>query len=423
MQAQENYVKTDHCHHLAEHWRDRTSDRQCYKLALQIPELMKQTGTVKKVHRRALYVHTTETLLVNLAHCMRWNLRLIVTRSTSNRNPLPAILDTMQSAGWIAQAIAPQNPRTGIATEVSPLPALADRLDPITPAGIASELKSVIELRDKNGRPVKAAAARALRTLEPPVHRLNKLLRKTAVHLDGREIDAQVKRVFNESWDQGGRWYHDAQNLSKSDRARLFIDCQKVTELDYSAMHARMMYADAGRQYPADADPYTVAGLPRDVGKLVFMQLLYDQNPLAAIKHLKARQNPKLTEAWETYRHRLALWLQDPENRSKPPQRPACLWDGFEPLSPEIDVEKAVAAFLSANGPIAEAFNEPGQALRVQYRDARIAGRIIAHFVRQQIPILPVHDSFIVQEKHAAELAKVMVREYRRETGFDCPVK
>jgi hypothetical protein len=412
-------------HHYANHWRDKSKTARCRRLALQVPELMKQTGHVKKLHRRVLFIETAETLLVNLAHCMRWGECLLITRSTSNQNPVPAILDTLQAAGLITQAIAPQRPNGGHCTEVRPLPALADRLDPLEAPDIAPELRHVIELRDSKGQPQKTTGARALLSLEPPVKRLNRLLMNTDVHLDGQHLPSpQVKRVFNQDWNQGGRWYHQAQNLSKAERSRLFINLEPVAELDYAAMHARMMYADAGQQYPLDADPYTLPGVPRAVAKLVFLQLLYDDNPVKAIQHLQSRQNPRLLEAWHQYRHKLELWQAlPPDRRQRPPERPACLWDTFAPLSPDIDVNEAVAAFLSANKPIAAAFNKPGQALRVQYRDARIAGRIIAEFVKQETAILPIHDSFIVAKKHAELLSEIMAREYRRETGFDCPVK
>ncbi|MBY6102960.1 hypothetical protein [Marinobacter nauticus] len=412
-------------HHFCDHWKDKSKAGHCRKLALQIPELMKQSGQVQRIRRRELLADKSEALLVNLAHCMRWNSLLLVSRTTSNRNPLPTILDTLEAAGLVTQRIAPPKPEGGLCTEVQPLPALADRLDPLDAPDIAPELRHVIELRDKEGLPTKTTGARVLRSLEPPVKRLNRLLAATTVCLDGRELPSpQVKRVFNQDWTQGGRWYHQAQNLTKEERQRLFLDGEPVSELDFSAMHARMMYADAGHQYPMDADPYTLPGVPRDVAKLVFMQLLYDESPQKAVQHLKARQNPALLEAWHKYRQRLEQWQSEPqETRLNLPERPKCLWDGFTPLPAEIDVESAVAAFLSANPAIAQAFNEPGQALRVQYRDARIAGRIIAEFVKQRQPILPVHDSFIVQRKHKGKLAETMTREYRKETGFDCPIK
>jgi len=57
-------------------------------------------------------------------------------------------------------------------------------------------------------------------------------------------------------------------------------------------------------------------------------------------------------------------------------------------------------------------------------RDARIALDVVWHFTKQSVPIIPVHDSFIVQEQHAEELWQVMDETYQKHNdGFACPIK
>ena len=56
--------------------------------------------------------------------------------------------------------------------------------------------------------------------------------------------------------------------------------------------------------------------------------------------------------------------------------------------------------------------------------DAKIALEVIKHFVKQDKPILDVHDSFIVQAQYRDELFQVMQKVYQQKTGgFSIPIK
>jgi len=62
--------------------------------------------------------------------------------------------------------------------------------------------------------------------------------------------------------------------------------------------------------------------------------------------------------------------------------------------------------------------------LRIMNLDSRIALDVIDHFAKQNIPILPVHDSFIVQDKYKHELRLIMEHSYEKHTkGFKCKIK
>ena len=56
-------------------------------------------------------------------------------------------------------------------------------------------------------------------------------------------------------------------------------------------------------------------------------------------------------------------------------------------------------------------------------QDAAIALDVCNHFAENNIPILPVHDSFVIQQQYKSELLDVMKRTYTEHTnGFNCPV-
>lgn len=49
--------------------------------------------------------------------------------------------------------------------------------------------------------------------------------------------------------------------------------------------------------------------------------------------------------------------------------------------------------------------------------DGRITERIISHFTRQTIPVLSIHDSYIVAVEHEAELRDQMQIAFQGVTG------
>lgn len=60
---------------------------------------------------------------------------------------------------------------------------------------------------------------------------------------------------------------------------------------------------------------------------------------------------------------------------------------------------------LSVHQPIAKYFCKGKQTgMRIMNRDSKIALEIIDYFAKQDIPILVIHDSFIVQEQYRKEL-------------------
>jgi len=62
--------------------------------------------------------------------------------------------------------------------------------------------------------------------------------------------------------------------------------------------------------------------------------------------------------------------------------------------------------------------------LKIMNLDSRIALDIVGHFAKQEIPILAIHDSFIVQDKYRDELWQTMHSTYKKHTkGYECKIK
>ena len=50
---------------------------------------------------------------------------------------------------------------------------------------------------------------------------------------------------------------------------------------------------------------------------------------------------------------------------------------------------------------------------------SKIAERIFVSMMKKEIPVLGIHDSFIVQKEHKSTLYDEMIKCYSKETGFD----
>ena len=59
-----------------------------------------------------------------------------------------------------------------------------------------------------------------------------------------------------------------------------------------------------------------------------------------------------------------------------------------------------------------------GRGRRLQNIDSRITEGILMRMTEMNVPVLPVHDSYIVPEKHENLLEEVMTEAYERELGY-----
>ena len=77
-----------------------------------------------------------------------------------------------------------------------------------------------------------------------------------------------------------------------------------------------------------------------------------------------------------------------------------------------------IEKFLEAHEPIANHFcSGKDTGMRAMNKDARIVLDVVSHFIQQNKPILPIHDSFIVQHQYRDELKQVMLDAYAKHNG------
>ncbi|TIV68120.1 MAG: hypothetical protein E5V86_02145 [Mesorhizobium sp.] len=203
---------------------------------------------------------------------------------------------------------------------------------------------------------------------------------------DDRRFDLDILsrnslyRVFNNGrFADGGRFYGGWwQGVPSRFRSLLTINGFPTAELDYSNMQIVMLYADQGLQLEGDA--YEIEGIPRSHRKLIKRTVFKIIN---ANGRIRAPLRAELPEGW--------TWRQ------------------------------IMDAVRDKHRPIAHFFGT-GEGIRLQKRDADIAEAVMLRMMDDGILVLPIHDSFVVEDGHQNRLQKVMINTYRQHLGFDINV-
>ena len=188
-----------------------------------------------------------------------------------------------------------------------------------------------------------------------------------------------VRRIFNStSFDIGGRFYGGWwQNIPSGYRGLITIDGKRTTEFDYGRLHPTMLYAQKGLTLAEDAYDVGIGREHRDVIKQLFNAMVQMKEPQdRPPRDMKFRQTGK---TWKQLRDLI----------------------------------------LEKHEPIKNKFF-CGMGNKLQYEDSQIAEKVMLHFAKQDIAILPVHDSFVIQRSLKPELVEVMSKAFT--VFYDVPI-
>ena len=223
------------------------------------------------------------------------------------------------------------------------------------------------------------------------LHQYNKLVHTTDFKLGGQKVFMPliVRRGFKLAKNDsllngrfsGGFW----QALDSDKRSTVTINGQKTVEHDYSSMYLSAAYHLCGLTSPDN--PYTLTGLSRDEMKTLTS---------SCFNISKARRKSTLIKI-----------LSDKRKVES------------------VDVEKDIANFIkhidSAHKAIKDILFLPKVGAKLMWMESIITRNIINHFTKQNIVILPIHDSYVIDKKHEVELLEQMNKRY--ETLFDTKPK
>ena len=190
-----------------------------------------------------------------------------------------------------------------------------------------------------------------------------------------------LRRVFNStSFDEGGRfygaWWH---NIPSAYRAYVTIDGKFTDEFDYGHMHPTILYADKGIVLEGDAYDIGIGKEHRDIVKQSFNAMVQAKSKLTTPpKDIDWKSTGK---TWKELRQ--------------------LILDKHEPIK---------GSFFCSMGN------------KLQFRDSQLAEQIMLRFAKQDIPVLPVHDSFIIIRGLHSELVNAMHEEFEKMFGVSIDI-
>src|SRR5262245_57790903 len=157
----------------------------------------------------------------------------------------------------------------------------------------------IIILRDAEGNPIDYRDSRETRRMRKQLSEFNEALSAQRIALGDRIIhegdrlvnggraQTQLHRVFNRGdFNLGGRFY-GAHWQNIGDREQIKINSEDTVEVDYAAMHIRLLYTEAGK--PPPRDPYDVDGWPRKQIKLALLIAINARTHIDAVRALADR--------------------------------------------------------------------------------------------------------------------------------------
>lgn len=191
-----------------------------------------------------------------------------------------------------------------------------------------------------------------------------------------------MRRIFSRgSWDLNGRFYGGWWQLIPSHlRKEIYINDTPTVEVDFKGLHISILSAE--KDVIIEGDPYTldrglIPGVPEELQRSMVKQLV--------LTALNARDR---RSAFQSFR------------------------DGFPAshvgkVMTNVELDRVLDGFVTKHPHLAELVCAD-QGIRLMNVDARIAEMIHRFFTRRGIPVLSVHDSFIVDYTHVKELRGAM---------------
>jgi hypothetical protein len=213
-------------------------------------------------------------------------------------------------------------------------------------------------------------------------------------HLFISQHDKFVRRIFNRgSWEHGGRfWGGWWQRCPKRWREAIFIDDCPVMEIDYSGLHIVLLYAEEGLNYwdHTEDDPYTITlpalDIQPDMLRSICKQLvLVALNASSEEATFQAFRKEAETGSMEKRLNNTTLKTILDQLRQK---------------------HHAIGHRFASDAGIA-----------LMRTDSEITANIIDYFTKIDVPILTIHDSYLVPVGHEDELQVQMFSAFELVTG------
>lgn len=215
-----------------------------------------------------------------------------------------------------------------------------------------------------------------------------------------------VRRIFNnESWADGGRYYGGWwTNLPEEWRNKIKVNDEWTVEVDYSGLHFKLLYNYVGINYKDDPYeiniPYFESANRNDLRNLIKVACLI----LINAKDEKSTIKGIIQALWK---HKDFHWFIE---------RFGEIQEKKDKETNEIIREKKLTKELINKllGPIKlkhkriQKYFMSGIGITLMNMDSEIAQKVINFYTMEEVPILCIHDSFIIPISYAQDLKRQM---------------
>lgn len=204
-----------------------------------------------------------------------------------------------------------------------------------------------------------------------------------------------------------GRWFQKGemsyQQLPEEERKKLRINGERVSEIDYSAMHPHILYAWENKQCPDDFYERIVdkCSCNRFIAKWLFLIAIN----AGSYKGLVAGINNNKRETERANRNREVPEPVLYNELKKYSIKPGEVVEAIRIVYPEI--AKYIYSAL---------------ANKLMLVESDIMTSVLLKLMSLGIPALPVHDSVIVPRQHEGMARDIMHITYHEHTGFDIAI-
>ena len=260
-----------------------------------------------------------------------------------------------------------------------------------------------IILRDADKIAMEYISTDEIEKMKQTVQNLNNLNEKATILMkDGTRLSNIYSRIFNESFEYGGRFYRaDILQLHSKDgqqRLDITIDGEPVVEVDFSNLHFRIAAVLEGMDM-------------EDVPMDMYADVLDDPSNKVDRQIVKLAVNIMFN--CRTYDSAKRA-IQGEINSLSPEKKQIYTLGNARSVMAIIDqsYQEFVHLFCSE-----ESFGRVLQNL-----DSHLASDILEEFIIREIPILCVHDSFVTARKNVDFLCMQMAEKFRKRFKIDCPV-
>lgn len=287
-------------------------------------------------------------------------------------------------------------------------------LFPDLPNPVIYEPIELVELRDDHRNLLEYEDTDTTRRIREILERANSVNARASIWLGKYKLSAFLTAIFINRFSLYGRLhtrrFRHFQGFAGEERREITINGDPVVEIDFSGLHPRLLYAKEQIQF--NNDPYSIIINNPDLRPFLKETLLRLLNS----KKVWVKPTKKRKGYW--------MSAENVAQSGTNQQLKDVQWKSILQKEGITKAKQIIELFYKAHKEISHYFCKDDQTgLRIMNLDSKIALDIVDHFTKQEKPILPVHDSFVVQCRYEKELQEVMNQAYSKHSGgFACPV-